>query len=381
MNICVITSAKFPPEEGIGNYIYNMSKEFIRKGHNVTVITRGGFHRTHKEIFEDIELYRVPFLPLYPLHVQFHGIFVKKLIRTLESNFDILHFHTPLPPIIKSYLPTITTVHTPMKTDTGRVELINPFSVAVKLQGKVSYLIERKLFGISDKVTSVATSVSKELAEYGLNPKDVEVIGNGVDENLFCPVKNKGDERYILYTGRLSYRKGLFDFIECGIEVCEKHPDIKFKLTGKGPLLDKLKSIVADSGYKDRFEFLGYVDKSRLIELYQNATIFVLPSHYEGLPTTLLEAMACGQPVVATAVSGNLDVIESGKNGILVPIKSPDKMADAISRLLDNEGRMVELGLAARRTIEQRFTWDAISDRILQCYESVMQKEKGATVQ
>lgn len=381
MNICVITSANFPPEEGIGNYVYNMSKKFIQKGHNVTVITRGGFHKTQKENFEDIELYRVPFLPLYPLHVQFHGIFVKKLVRTLESKFDVLHFHTPLPPIIKSSIPTITTVHTPMKTDTGRVELVNPFSVAIKLQGKVSYLIERKLFGISDKVTSVATSVSEELAEYGLNPKEVEVIGNGVDENLFCPVKTKADERYVLYTGRLSYRKGLFDFIECGIEVCEKHPDIKFKLTGKGPLLDKLKNIVAESGYEDRFEFLGHVDKSRLIELYQNATIFVLPSHYEGLPTTLLEAMSCGRPVVATAVSGNLDVIESGKNGILVPIKSPDIMAGAISGLLDDEARMVELGLAARRTIEKRFTWDAISDKILQCYESVIQKKKGATVQ
>ena len=381
MNICVITSAKFPPEEGIGNYIYNMSQEFIRKGHNVTVITRGGFHRTQKENFEDIELYRVPFLPVYPLHVQFHAIFVKKLIRTLESNFDVLHFHTPLPPIIKSYIPIITTVHTPMKTDTGRVELVNPFSVAVKLQGKASYLIERKLFGISDKVTSVATSVSEELAEYGLNPKEVEVIGNGVDENLFCPVETKADERYILYTGRLSYRKGLFDFIKCGVEVCEKHQDIKFKLTGKGPLLDKLKNIVAESGHEDRFEFLGHVDKSRLIELYQNATIFVLPSHYEGLPTTLLEAMACGLPVVATAVSGNLDVIESGKNGVLVPIKSPNKMAGAVSSLLDDEARMVELGLAARKTIEDRFTWDAISGKILQCYESVMQKEKEAIVQ
>ena len=358
MNICVITSAKFPPEEGIGNYVYNMSKQFIRKGHSVTVITRGGFHRTQKENFEGIELYRVPFLPLYPLHVQFHGIFVKKLIRTLESNFDVLHFHTPLPPIIKSRIPTITTVHTPMKTDTGRVELVNPFSVAVKLQGKVSYLIERKLFEISDKVTSVATSVSEELAEYGLNPKDVEVIGNGVDENLFCPVEIKADERYILYTGRLSYRKGLFDFIECGIEVCEEHPDIKFKLTGKGPLLDKLKNIVADSGYEDRFEFLGHVDKSKLIELYQNATIFVLPSHYEGLPTTLLEAMACGQPVVATAVSGNLDVIEYGKNGILVPIKSPDKMADAVSSLLDDEERMIELGLEARIYQKQELPLD-----------------------
>ena len=380
MKICVITSASFPPEEGIGNYIYNMSKEFMRKGHSVTIITRGGFHRTQKENFEDIELYRVPFLPLYPLHVQFHAIFVKKLIRTLESNFDVLHFHTPLPPIIKSYISTITTVHTPMKTDTGRVELVNPFSVAVKLQGKVSYLIERKLFEISDKVTSVATSVSEELAEYGLNPKDVEVIGNGVDEDIFSPVKTKGAERYILYTGRLSYRKGLFDFIECGVQICKRYPDIKFKLTGKGPLLEKLKNIVADSGYEDRFEFLGHVDKSRLIELYQNATLFVLPSHYEGLPTTLLEAMACGQPVVATAVSGTLDVIESGKNGILVPIKSPDKMADAVSSLLGDEKRMVELGLAARRTIEERFTWDAISDKILQCYESVVQKKKEGIV-
>lgn len=381
MNICVITSAKFPPEEGIGNYIYNMSKEFIRKGHTITVITRGGFHKTQKEIFEDIELYRVPFLPLYPLHVQFHGLFVKKLIRNIESNFDVLHFHTPLPPIIKSNIPTITTVHTPMKIDTGNVEIVNPFSVAIKLQGKVSYLIERKLFGISDKVTSVATSVSEELAEYGLNPKDVEVIGNGVDENIFFPVKTKGYERYILYTGRLSYRKGLFDFIECGVQICKRYPDIKFKLTGKGPLLDKLKNIVADSGYEDRFEFLGHVDKSRLIELYQNATLFVLPSHYEGLPTTLLEAMACGQPVVATAVSGNLDVIESGNNGIFVPIKSPDKIADAVSSLLDDEERMIELGLEARRTIEERFTWDAISDKILQCYESVVQKKKEAIVQ
>ena len=117
--------------------------------------------------------------------------------------------------------------------------------------------------------------------------------------------------------------------------------------------------------------FLGHVEKSKLIELYQNATIFVLPSHYEGLPTTLLEAMSCGLPVVATAVSGNLDVIESGKNGILVPIKSPDRMAEAVSFLLDNEKLRTELGIAARKTIEQKFTWSAISDKILRCYYSI----------
>jgi len=371
MRICVITSVKFPPEEGIGNYIYNMSKKFLQKGHEVTVVTRGGSEKANYENFEGIHLYRLPFYPFYPFHVNIHGMFVKKFIKSKELDFDVIHFHTPLPPVIKTRLPTITTVHTPMKIDTSMVELINPFSVAVKLQGKVSCLIESKLFEISDKITSVASSVSQELGEYGLNPDDIEVIGNGVDENLFYPIQNKTNEKYILYTGRLSYRKGLVDFIECGISVCSRYPDVNFKLTGKGPLFDKLKGIIQESGFQDRFEFLGHVEKSKLIELYQNATIFVLPSHYEGLPTTLLEAMSCGLPVVATAVSGNLDVIESGKNGILVPIKSPDRMAEAVSFLLDNEKLRTEFGIAARKTIEQKFTWSAISDKILRCYYSI----------
>lgn len=370
MRICVITSASFPPEEGIGNYIYNMSKELIRKGHQVTIITRGSSTR-QEENFEGIRLFRVPFFPVYPFHVHIHGIFVKKLFSSIQSDFDLVHFHTPLASPFKTNLPTITTVHTPMKTDTGKVELVNLFSVAVKLQGKISCRIESRLFEISDKITSVASSVSQELGEYELDPNNVEVIGNGVDERLFYPVKSKNREKYILYTGRLSYRKGLFDFIEGGISICSQYPDINFKLTGKGPLYDKLKGIVNESGYENRFEFLGHVDKSRLIELYQNAMVFVLPSHYEGLPTTLLEAMSCGLPVVATAVSGNLDVIESGKNGILVPTKSPKKIVEAVASLLDNEYLRVELGSTARKTIEEKFTWNAISDKILLCYNSI----------
>lgn len=371
MRICVVTSAKFPPEEGIGNYIYNMSKEFLLKGHQVTIVTRGSFEKMSYENFEGIKLYRLPFLPCYPFHVNVHGIFVRRFLKSKENDFDIIHFHTPLPPVIKTNLPTITTVHTPMKTDTSMVELVNPFSVAVKLQGKISCFIESELFQISNKITSVASSVSQELKDYGLNPSDIEVIGNGVNENMFYPTQNKIDEKYILYTGRLSYRKGIFDFIECGIEICSQYPDIKFKLTGKGPLFEKLKGTVDESGYGHRFEFLGHVEKSKLIEIYQNATIFVLPSHYEGLPTTLLEAMSCGLPVVATAVSGNLDVIKTGKNGILVPIKSPDKMAEAVCSLLDNENLRMKLGYAARNTIEEKFTWNAISDKILRSYNSI----------
>src|SRR5271157_1739146 len=156
MKVCIITSVKFPPEEGIGNYIYNLSKELMKNGHTVTIITRGGPYRTQKSYFDGIAIYRVTFLPLYPFHVQFHGIFVKRLLKSIGKNFDLLHYHTPLPPAIKIDVPIITTVHTPMKADTGKVELINPFSVAVKLQGKISYVIEKDLFRKSDNITAVA---------------------------------------------------------------------------------------------------------------------------------------------------------------------------------------------------------------------------------
>lgn len=373
VNICIITSLSFPPEEGIGNYIYNLSKKFIDDGHNVSVITRGKFGRTSVENFEGITLYKVTYLPLYPLHVHLHRLFVKNLLKSLPNHFDIIHYHTPLPPAIRTLIPTITTVHTPMKTDVSKVELVDFLSISIKFQGYISSLIEKELFHISEKITSVASSVSEELKEYGLNPADVEVIGNGVDETIFYPIQNKSNEKYILYTGRLSYRKGLFDFIKCSIKVCEIDPSVNIKLTGKGPLSEKLKQIVNESGYENRFQFLGHVDKSKLIELYQNATIFVLPSHYEGLPTTLLEAMACRLPIVATAVSGNLDVIESGKNGILVPVKNPEKMAEAVLLLLNDENLRLELGTCARKTIEEKYTWTVISKKILGCYRNLLQ--------
>lgn len=371
MEICIITSAKFPPEEGIGNYIYNMSKMLIANGHRVTVITRGGLSKTVKSSFEGITLYRVTFVPLYPFYMPFHSFFVKRLFRSIEPNFDIVHFHTPLPPVINTHLPVMTTVHTPMKTDIGNIEVVNLLSVLVKLQGKISVIYENQLFKRSDQITSVASSVSQELSEYGLDPKSVKVLGNGVNHYVFHPIPEKSGEKYILFTGRLTYRKGLFDFIESAKIICGRHADVNIKIVGKGPLLETLREMARASGFENRFAFLGHVEKETLIRLYQNATIFVVPSHYEGLPTTLLEAMACGAPVVATAVSGNLDVITTGKNGLLVSIKSPVEMADAVSKLLDDEHMRNEMGLEARCTIEERFTWEAITGKICECYETL----------
>ena len=375
MNICMIMSTPFPPEDGIGNYVYGLSSKLINLGHKVTIITRGNLFKTRREFIDDICVIKPPFFPLYPFHIQFHGLFLNRIFKKMGEEFDIVHIHSPLSPLISTSLPVIATIHTPMLIDTKkRIDETKDIRARIEqLMGRyISFHIEMDLIERANTITTVAHSVAMELREYGLNSKDVEVIGNGVDEKVFTPIKNKVDEKYILYSGRLDYRKGLFDLIESSKIICQVHPEISFVLTGKGILIEKLKRRVNESGLKKNFNFVGFVSREKLIQLYQQATIYVLPSHYEGLPTVLLEAMACGCPIVATSVSGNLDVLTQGHDGILVPPKSPDKIAEAVLKLLDDEKMRNTLGINARNTIENRFTWSIISKKFLHFYNSLI---------
>ncbi len=372
MRICIITSAKFPPEEGIGNYIYNMSKEFIKKGHNVVIITRGKFKKTYSEIYDGIKIYKVPFVLLYPFHVHIHGIFLNKLLKSIEDDFDVIHIHSPLPPLVNSQTPILLTIHSPMKNGANVLKITDLFTLATKFQAKyISYPLEMKLIKNSAMVTAVSTTVSKDLEDYGLKNMNVKLVYNGVDQNIFFPSNVRSEEKYVLYTGRISYGKGLVELINCAKEVCESRDDINFILAGDGPLLPNLKKKVKKMGLQNRIQFLGRVDRKTIVNLYQNATIFAFPSYYEGLPGSLLEAMACQLPIVATEVPGNIELIEHNKNGILIPPKDPSALYKAIMVLLDDPNKREEIGKNARITIENKFTWDAVSDRILSCYNSL----------
>jgi glycosyltransferase involved in cell wall biosynthesis len=370
-----MVTKEFPPiSGGVGYYVYNLSRRLLQRGHQVTVLTRGTTKATEKEVMNGIRVFKVSFFPIYPLHYWIHGVFVNALFEFLEPELDLVHLHTPLTPPIRTSLPIITTVHTPMKIDSRHYEVLDIYSLAIKLQSMVVYpRIESELFSASRKMTTVSSAVARELKEYGLNPNKITVLGNGVDEKTFTPVQNNAEkENYILYTGVLRARKGLFDLINCAEHVIKEHPDMKFLLSGRGPFLKKLEQEVQLRGLQEKVVFLGYIDRRKLIEIYQNATIHVVPSHYEGLPTVLLEAMACGLPIVATDIGGNNEVISSGVNGFLVPPKHPEEMAAVILRLLKDAALREKIGRAARKTIEENYTWDKITDRIVECYEKIL---------
>ncbi len=304
-----------------------------------------------------------------------HNAFVKAILNSLESKIDIIHMHSPIVPPIKTSLPIITTVHTPMKIDAKYHEIVDFYSLGERIQSSIFYPpIESQLFGFSGIITAVAHSVIEELKTYGLDPSKITVVGNAVNEKTFTPIQNRGTtEKYVLYSGVLRARKGLLDLLDCSEYVCGIKSDVCFLVCGTGPFYGKLDQEVRKRKMSDKFKLLGYVKREKLVKLCQNATVHVVPSHYEGLPTVLLEAMSCGVPVVSTDVGGSREVISTGINGFLVPPKAPKAMGDAILKLLADEELRNRIGKAARKTIEDRYTWDKITDRFEEHYQRLLE--------
>lgn len=379
MRICLIFSEPFPPEEGIGFYVWNLSRYLTQFGHQVQIVTRGGVEKTSREVVGGVTIWRPPFFPLYPFHVHVHGAFVDKLLRTLETEVDLIHLHTPLVKRPKTKLPLLVTVHTPMKADTGAVTTDNLLGWLVKLQAPVSYRLEQQLFQQA-RLTAVSSSVAAELEEYGVNRRQVRVLGNGVDTELFTPPANgarpngrAASHPYALTVARLAPRKGVADLVACAAYVVQEAPDFRFLIAGAGPMEKALQAAIARRGLEENVILLGHVaDRAQLIDLYRQATLFVHPAHYEGLPTVLLEAMACGSPVVTTAVSGALDVVAHECNGLLVPPRAPEQMAEAILRLLRDPVWAGQLGAAARETVETRYAWSIVAHNYVAEYQALL---------
>jgi glycosyltransferase involved in cell wall biosynthesis len=368
----MLTSVPFPPVCGIGNYVANLSGELKKRGHDVVVVTRGTSKIQIVE-YDNFVLYKLPFIKLYPFHVDIHGLFVNNFLKSYKKNIDLLHIHTPLPPAIRTQLPIVTTFHTPHFSDSVYSNDIVDFRyLLTKGLAIFDYRIEKSLISSSRVVSAVAEGVKLDLERYyPVQSGKVVVFGNGVNERFLeagRSISRKKDGLMILYVGRLDYQKGLLDLIESMSIVARKVPQARLVLVGKGPLLPQVIKRVNELDLQEKVEIKGFESRDEVLADCLSASIFVLPSHYEGLATVLLEAMACGDAVVATDVRGNSDVVVSGKTGLLVPKKEPIALANAIICLLENPDLRERLAKNARRLIEEEFTWEKVANRVLEAY-------------
>jgi glycosyltransferase involved in cell wall biosynthesis len=308
----------------------------------------------------------------YPFHVDIHSLFVNKFLKNMEKNIDVIHAHMPLIPAVSTQLPVVTTFHSPWFADSYSFKLFDVHNFLLKVLGVLDFRIEKSLISSSCLVSTVSEGVKLDLERYyGIEHSVVKVFGNAVSDRFLKAGRLrafKKDPLMILFVGRLDYQKGVLDLVNSMAFVSRRIPEARLVLVGKGPLQTKLMKKVAELNLRNQVEFKGFHNRDEVLEDYLLASVFASPSYSEGLPTTCLEAMACGDAVVATDVRGNSEVVKSGETGLLVPKNEPRLLGDEILRLLEHPDLRERLASNARELIEEKFTWGKVTDRVLEAY-------------
>jgi glycosyltransferase involved in cell wall biosynthesis len=210
-----------------------------------------------------------------------------------------------------------------------------------------------------------------------MNPASITTIYNGIDGDAFSNEFDRGEiarelnispaSKIIGIVARLQGIKNHKCLIRAMQKVSKRFPDAILLIIGDGSLRGELMELVSSEDLQDNIHFLG--TRNDIPRLLSMLDIFVLCSLSEGLPLTILEAMAAGKPIVATGVGGIPEVIQDGADGIIIPSDDPDGLADAISELLRDDGKRHDMGVKARKKFEERFTIQKMVEEYEKIYE------------
>ena len=217
-----------------------------------------------------------------------------------------------------------------------------------------------------DIVVTVSDAINrKAVKERNLHASKVKTIHYGVDLEKFKPEKDKytrlrkefqfqDDELLLGVVARLTHQKGHKYLVEAAPKIIARFPNVKFVFVGDGPLRENLETRISELNIESHFEFMGF--RNDVADILNIFDVFVLPSLYEGLPNVVLEAMASGRPIVATAVDGTPEALDDGVAGILVPPENPDALATEIIKLLSDPKKMIDMGHQVRKRSEEYFS-------------------------
>lgn len=221
-----------------------------------------------------------------------------------------------------------------------------------------------------DKVVALTISDVRKIFRYGCPLQKIHVIPNGVNVNQFHPSGSE-EPRSLFWCGRFVHEKGLEYLIEAvgRLERKEKHKPIRLVMAGDGPALPRVYELVRKKGLTRSVVFLGRRSHEDMPNLMNKSSIYVLPSLKEGMPYALLEAMACGKPVIGSDISGVRDVVTNGENGLLVPPRDTRALADAILTLLEDENLRKIMGRKARELMVRKYSWDAVAVKMEKVYQ------------
>ena len=215
---------------------------------------------------------------------------------------------------------------------------------------------------------------------FGVPPSRVRIIGCGVDTGFFCPRSGpvSGVSAPLLVCVARHVRvKNLPLLLRACARLLDWGVDFRCVLVGDGPCRGELEELRSGLGLGTVVQFAGAVEQSEVLRWWQEATIGVLTSDNEGLPVSLMEAAACGVPVVATAVGGVPELVADGITGLLAPAGDAEALANALRRLLGSSDLRARMSAAARRRAEEQFCLATQVDRLLALWAEILDGGRG----
>lgn len=394
MKIAFITF-QYPPfvQGGAGTYAYNLTKELARLGHEVHVITPRVAGCSKESVEEGVFVHRLSFLNKPFLAALSFWFSLRKDFSSLErqvGGFDIVHSNGPIDLSLSRRVissPRVITLHHLTRTTLRALEP-SLLSRVKNLRGEIGIapLIEPFCIRRADRIAADSEFTKRDIVEtYGIPETSVEIIYLGVhSEEYTFTEEEKSKVRIalgvnlqpmILFVGKLAPRKGVDILLRALPQVLRKM-EVKLVLIGSGDQRDYRKLAQA-LGISDKLCFLGRVSDDTLRLLYSSCNLFVLPSRLEGFGAVIVEAMAAGKPVVATAVGSIPEIIESGENGILVESANEGELASAIVKVLSDKSLARTMGENNIRKARERYGWEVAALQAERLYNNLIKSQKG----
>ena len=287
---------------------------------------------------------------------------------------DVVHAHTWYADMGAFWISTLYRI--PLVVTLHSMEQLRPWKADQLGSGYLlSSWIEKTAVEAAQRVIAVSGGMREDIIRhFRVDPARVVVIHNGIDLERFrytdardVLARRGVKEPYVLFVGRITDQKGIFDLLEAAPAL----PDgVQLVLCASAPDTPEIEERLRRAlPYHPNAHWIGeMVPVEEVVQLYSHASVFVCPSVYEPFGLINLEAMACGVPVVASAVGGIVEVVQDGVTGSLVEPRHPSQLAAAIGRLLADRSRAREMGRAGRSRVEELFSWDSVAERTERVY-------------
>lgn len=245
--------------------------------------------------------------------------------------------------------------------------------------------LDRLVLRLADRVVCVSEGQAAKVLRAGVARSRVQVIPNSVNMERFEKVDESAGatlrwllpepvEHIIIAAGRLSPEKGFERLVDAAAEICRTRRDVGFVVVGDGPQGEALRSQVSRLGVGDRVIFAGF--RKDVDALLPHATCLVQSSYTEGMPNVVLEAMAAGIPVVATAVGGTPELVRDGETGLLIPAGDTPALVQGIRRVLEDADRRNDMGAAGRLRVQRHFTFASQAAAYVSLFKQITASKK-----